>query len=67
MSTQLVSLVDIAQDCRSKVSKFRIGALGEFLRYEELSLNDLKILKLYQRDIGWSEINNQYKQFDRRY
>ena len=67
MSTQLLSLVDIAQDCRSKVSKFRIGALGEFLRYEELSLNDLKILKLYQRDIGWSEINNQYKQFDRRY
>ena len=67
MSTQLLSLVDIAQDCRSKVSKFRTGALGEFLRYEELPLDILKLLKLYQRDIGWSEINNQYKQFDRRY
>ena len=67
MSTQLLSLVDIAQDCRSKVSKFRTGALGEFLRYEELPLNILKLLKLYQRDIGWSEINNQYKQFHRGY
>lgn len=65
MSTQLLSLVDIAQDCRSKVSKFKTGALGEFLRYEELPLNILKLLKLYQRDIGWSEINNQYKQFHR--
>ena len=67
MSAHLVSLVDIAQDFKSKVTKFKSGALNEFLRFEELPLNILKLVKEYQRDIGWSEINNQYKQFDRRY
>ena len=67
MSAHLVSLVDIAQDYKSKVTKFKSGALNEFLRFEELPLNILKLVKEYQRDIGWSEINNLYKQFDRRY
>ena len=67
MSAHLVSLVDISQDCKSKVTKFKSGALNEFLRFEELPLDILKLVKEYQRDIGWSEINNQYKQFDRRY
>ena len=67
MSAHLVSLVDISQDYKSKVTKFKSGALNKFLRFEELPLDILKLVKEYQRDIGWSEINNQYKQFDRRY
>ncbi len=65
--SKLISLAQIAKDFKSKVTKFKTGALGQFLKYEELPIDILKLSKSYQRDIGWSEINKSYKQFDRRF
>ena len=65
--SKLILLAQIAKDFKSKVSKFKTGALGQFLKYEELSIDILKLSRSYQRDIGWSEINKSYKQFDRRF
>ena len=65
--SKLIPLVQLAQQFKSKVSKFKTGALGKFLEYVELPLDILKLSKSYQRDIGWSEINKNYKQFDRRF
>ena len=66
-TTKLIPLVQIAQNSASKLKKFHSWSLNEFLEYQEVNPLELIVPEAYQRDISYSDINKNYKQFNKRH
>jgi hypothetical protein len=66
-TSKVIPLVQLAQNSASKLKKFHSGTLNEFLKYQEVNPLELLVPDSYQRDISYTDINKNYKQFNKRH
>lgn len=66
-NNNVIPLLQVAQTSAPKLKKFLSGALNDFLEYQEVNPIELLVPDSYQRDISYTDINKNYKQFNKRH